>query len=149
MQPRRFPVGPEPQSDDDEGPYQFILEGHRVSNKEPWEELFTVLPALPPLSLSNLTSAAVLDGDEVKWNNVAVTRFLRQIIVPADERRWDALMFDKDRVVDPNRLGDVMLDVTGEKARLPISPRPTSPSGSRNGSTGSEADSSSEDSPAT
>lgn len=141
MEPRRFAVDP-PSEDDGDGPYQFVLEGHRTKDRKAWEETFTVLPALPPRSLSILSLGAVLVGDTIQWDNIAVVRFLRQVIVPDDEERWDVLMLDKDRLVNPAKLGEIMLDITGEKSRLPTSPRPSSPDGSRNGKRGSAAASS-------
>lgn len=145
MTVHRFPVDPEPE-DEEAGPLQFALEGHRQSDKEPWEEVFTVLPALPPQSLGNLAVAAMLNDDKtIDWDAVAVARFLRQVIVPADEPRWDVLIFDKDRLVDPAKLKAAMLMITEERSQRPTGPRPSSLVGSRNGSTGSEEDSSSLD----
>lgn len=130
--PRRFDM---PDDDVDPDPLQFTLGGKTLpvpeKPSEPWEETFTVLQHVPPAALVTLSIAATVtpDGD-IAWNSVSVVRFLRNVLVPSDEARWDALMLDKLRRVDVNALADVMFYITGEKAGRPTGPQPGSPAGS-------------------
>lgn len=144
MAPHRFTMTP---TDPDTEPLQFVLEGDTLpdddGNVEHWEETFTVVDKLPPGVLSDLTYAiTVTDDGDIKYNAIGVTRFLRGVIEPADEKRWDALIRDKRRQVELSVLADVMMLVNGAKSNRPTGPRPGSLNGSRETSDGSGADSS-------
>lgn len=143
--PHRFKMrSPDPATP----PLQFVLEGVTSPGDDdtdpaPWEETFTVVETLPPGALADLAfSITVTNDGEIKYNAVGVTRFLRAVIVPGDEQRWDALMRDKRRQVDLAVLADVLMLVNGAKTNRPTGPRPGSPDGSRKTEDGSEADSS-------
>lgn len=145
--PHRFSMK---QPDTKTKPLQFILDGDTAPDAEgkaeTWEETFTVLEKLPPGALSDLTYAiTVTDDGAIEYTAVGVVRFLRAVIVPEDERRFDALIRDKRRQCDLSVLADVMMMINGAKTNRPTGPRPGSPNGSRGTEGGSEADSSEQD----
>lgn len=134
----------------DPDPLKFKLSGTTLVSKaeaakgaepERWVETFTVLEVLPPGALRDLALSARVDDGNIVWDRYAVLRFMRAVIVPDDEARWDALMHDKRRPCKIDLIGDVMFYVTETKAALPTGPQPGSRAGtagmrggSRNGS---------------
>lgn len=119
---------------------QFTLAGRLrvpVDGASDWEETFTVLEEIAGQALESLARSAQIDDEgNIQWNKLALLRFLRAAIVPEDEDRWDRMMADKERVIDISLVGDVVFDITKEKADRPTGPQPGSDAGSRSNDTG-------------
>lgn len=153
MAPRRFTMqGPDPDKPAP-APLQFVLDGQTLPTKarpesEPWEETFTVLPDLPPGALADLSAGATVNSEgDVVWQRLSVLRFVRSVLIPEDEGRWDVLMRDKRRPVRLDVLGQVMFHITAEKSGRPTGPPPGSDGGSQGTTDGSEPDSPTPDTP--
>lgn len=68
---------------------------------EAWQETFTCLREAPPGVLDDLmATTGQSPTGAVRWNQLSVVRFLRGMLVPADEAKFDALMHDKARPLD-------------------------------------------------
>lgn len=95
-------------------PHPFRLEGKRRSDGERWVEDFAVLGDIPQGPVGDLASMVTITKDGgIRYSALACTRFLRAVIVPEDEDRWDALLYDKDRPVNIDALGPVALWAAG------------------------------------
>lgn len=134
-------------SDDYEPPpaVPFKLTGRTLTAQEPWEEVFSILGAAPQGAVVDLASSVSIKNGNIEYNAASVVRFLRAVLVPIDEQRFDALIHDKDRVVPVEQLGAVMLWAAGQVAERPTGPLPSSTPGQRATPAGSEADSPSVD----
>lgn len=147
MPTRRFsmpPVSADPE------PLTFIVDGVRKSSGEKWEESFTVVDGdIPPGAQSDLSnSMTVMDG-EVGWLLPDVVKFIGATLRPNliedgafvhdDEWRWNLLIHDKDRRLDPDEMREVMFWITGEKTGFFTGRRPSSSDGSPTANNGSEA----------
>lgn len=119
---------PEEETEDDPKPLRFKLAGMTLPGKDvpskPWSETFTVLRHLPPGALRDLALSARVNGDgDVEWDRYATLRFMRAVIIPDDEARWDALMHDKRRPCKLDLIGECMFYVTETKAARPTGPQ--------------------------
>lgn len=119
----------------------FDISGTRLSNGETWSEDFTCLPEVPGGALDDLTASVGVDAQgRMTFNKVSVLRFMRSVIVEEDEQKFDAMVHDKDKLVQLETLGDMMMRVAEAIVGRPIGPRSTSQVGSRsNGDTSGPA----------
>jgi hypothetical protein len=107
----------------------FTLYGRRLSDGTEWEETFSVLGQAPQGALTDLANGVDIKDGNIVYSASATVKFLRAIIVPLDEARFDALLADKDKPMPLEQLGEVML-----WASRVVSHRPTgAPSGSSPG----------------
>lgn len=137
-------------TEDPEGPDTFTVDGMRwergedgryVETDRPWEEAFTLLPEIPPGAHLDLISGAVLDEDGgIAWNQFPIVRFIRAVIIPEDEARWDDLIRDKTRRLQTESLGALMFWITGEKTGRPTGRQSSSSGGLPPANNGSEAE---------
>lgn len=126
----------------------FVLYGTRLSDDEPWEETFSILGEAPQGALADLANTVqITDGGDIVYQATPTVRFMRRVVVPLDEARFNQLLADKDRPVPLEQLGAAMLWAAGVVAGRPTGPLPTSSDGQRAGTGGSEAAPSSEDTP--
>lgn len=128
-------------------PRPFKLTGRTLGTQEPWEEVFSILGSAPQGPLADLASSVTIKNGNIEYNANSVVRFLRAVIVPVDELRFDTLMHDKDRVVPVEQLGAVMLWAAGQVAERPTGPLSNSQPGQRTTPAGSEDAPSSPDTP--
>lgn len=140
----------QPTADAAEGPDSFTVDGMRweqdadgrmVETDRPWEESFTLVPEIPPGAHLDLLSGAVVGEDgAIAWNMFPMVRFIRAVIIPEDETRWDDLIRDKTRRLQVERVGELMFWITGEKTGRPTGRRSSSSSGPPLANNGSEAE---------
>lgn len=119
----------------------FTLYGTRLSDDEPWEETFSILGEAPQGALADLANGVTItpQGD-ISYSSGATVRFLRAVVVPIDEARFNDMLADKDRPVPLDQLGQAMLWAAGVIAGRPTGPQPPSPDGLRSDADGSEAE---------
>lgn len=128
-------------------PQPFKLTGRTLAMQEPWEEVFSILGSAPQGALVDLAQSVTIKDGNIEYNANSVVRFLRAVLVPVDELRFDQLLHDKDRVVPIEQLGAVMLWAAGLVAERPTGPLSNSTPGQRDTADTSEADSPSPDTP--
>lgn len=128
---------PEPAADEK---VTFVVDGKRIHDGEPWEETFTLLDEIPPgAHIDLINSVSIGEDGEVGWLMAPIVRFIRAVLVPDDEVRWDLLIRDKDRPLERAQMGALMFWITGEKAGRPTGRQPSSSDGLPIASNGSEA----------
>lgn len=110
---------------------------------ERWSEDFQILGTSPQGALATLAGAVTIKDGVIHYTSHAVIRFLKAVIVPTDELRFDQLVNDKNRVLPLEQLGDVMLWAAGMVSGRPTGPLSSSAAGQRDDAPGSEADGSS------
>lgn len=129
-----------PETDAPKGEADFDLGGVGQLTGVEWREEFWLLPTAPVGVVDDLLSSITLTEDgKLSYRQVSVLRFFRGILVDADVPRFEALMRDKDRVVDLGTLGEIMMELgeemLGVRPTLPPSPS-TGGRPSTNGSSG-------------
>jgi hypothetical protein len=114
---------------------EFSFSGTTLTENEkgelvPWTETFHVLVDAPYGALMDLASSiTITDHGDITYSHIAMTRFLRAVILPSEEGRFDDLIRDKERAVTTEALGAAMFWAAGV-----ITDRPTGPlSGSSDG----------------
>lgn len=111
---------------------------------EPFVERFRVVDVVPFGCIDDLARTVEVRPDgEVMYGKHATLAFMRQVIVPDDRDRWNALLTDPERIVPIDHVASIMLWVVGETTDRPTGPRSNSHNGSAAASDGSEAASSS------
>lgn len=119
-------------------------EGEVVESEEEWEETFRCLPVAPGGALDDIAAAVSIDDHgRMTFNKVSVLRFIRAVLVEADEPRFDAMVRDKRRMVELDVLGEIMIDLSEGYTNRPTGPQRTSPGSSAGTATGSTPNSSS------
>lgn len=105
---------------------EFDLEGvGQITGKE-WSEHFTCVPTAPSGVLDDLASSMGTDGrGNTVWNQVSLLAFFRGVLLDDDVVRFQALVHDKDRLVELDLLGEIMLWVADEVVGHPTQ-RPSS-----------------------
>lgn len=75
-----------------------------------WAETFTTLDEPPAAVLDNLIAGISTDerGNRT-YSAPSLIRFVAGVLVPEDEERWWALVNDKDRLLDLQTLGDIVI----------------------------------------
>lgn len=135
-EPRRF----ENSSPDDLSPIPFEIAGF-YPDGSPWVEEFSALPAIPAVALDHLSRGVSTDEDgNLVYNKLSVVRFIRMALLPDEERRFNAVIGDKRKLVRIEVLGEIMLWLAGEVGGLSGEARgPSSRSGNgvRPGGSGS------------
>lgn len=141
----------------DDEPLTFTVEGVLKSNGEKWEETFQVVDGdIPPGAQTDLGAARTVMDGELGWILADVVKFIGATLRPNtftnegafdvnDEWRWNLLIHDKDRSLDPEQMREVMFWITGEKTGFFTGRRPGSSTGSPIASNGSEDAASSPD----
>lgn len=118
----------------------FTLYGRTLEDDEPWEETFSIVGQAPQGALADLAEGITIKDGVVRYSTVATVAFLRAVIAPVDELRFDVLLADKNRPVHIDQLGAVMLWAATEVAGRPTGPLPSSTDGQRPTEDGSEAE---------
>lgn len=128
-------------------PTPFVVDGLTLTEGEPWEEAFNVMAYPPQGALVDMAAGVRIVNGEITYQAASVVRFLRDVILPSEEARWDALMRDKERAVDVEVLGTIMLWAAAVVADRPTGPLSSSTGGQRDEPAGSEAEPSPQDDP--
>lgn len=125
---------------DQDDPTVFELDGVGVLDGEPWSERFKTVPVVPVGVIDALTSSMGTDdhGNTV-FAQPSLLKFMRGLLYDEDIPRFDALMGDKNRAVDINTLGEIMLWLAEEKTGRPTMPSSNSGDGRRPTATTSPA----------
>lgn len=118
----------------------FHLSGRQLTDDEPWQETFSILGTAPQGALSDLAAGIDIKDGNIVYSSTAIVRFLRAVIVPGDEQRFDVLLANKDRPMPVEQLGSVMLWAAGVVAGRPTGALPSSQPGLQEGGAGSEAE---------
>lgn len=119
-------------------------DGDVVESDEEWEETFRCLPVAPGGALDDIAAAVSIDDHgRMTFNKVSVLRFIRAVLVEADEQRFDEVVRDKRRMVELDVLGEIMIDLSEGYTNRPTGPQRTSPGSSAGTDTGSTPNSSS------
>lgn len=121
-------------------------DGDVEETDEEWSETFRCLPVAPGGALDDIAAAVSIDDQgRMTFNKVSVLRFIRAVLVEADEQRFDAVVRDKRRMVELEVLGEIMIDLSEGYTNRPTGPQRTSPGSSADTTTGSVPNSSSSD----
>lgn len=107
----------------------FSIAGFRP-NGEPWSEEFKCLPTLPPSVLDTATRAAsgFQAGKLAYIPEICGT--IRACLVHSDQPRWDAMIIDNDRLIDPDDLIEIMRWLLETLTGRPFAkPSPSTPGG--------------------
>jgi hypothetical protein len=129
-------------------PVEFAVRGKRKSTGEPFTEQFTTIADLPPAVLDDVSRSVVIGDDGTAYYQRHETlQFVRAAIRAQDHARWDALVRDPDRLVNLDRLVEIMLWLVGTLLNRPTGPLSNSPVGSAGTGNGSGVPSSSEVTP--
>lgn len=138
----------------------FTVEGHLLKvndageltvTDETWSETFRCLPTAPGGALDDLVSAVSVDErGNIAFSRVSVLRFIREVLIPGDENRFEQMVRDKYKLLDLEVLGQIMMDLSEElTGRRPTGPQRTSPGSSADTANGSTESSLSSASPST
>lgn len=124
MPKRTFTLAP-PTTDD---PPEFTLEGVGQIDGQPWSLTFHCLGTCPAAALDDMArSVGVNAAGDYVFNNVSVIRFFRQVVVPDEEHELEAFIADKNRVVQIEELGDVLMWLAETYTARPTDPSSGSP----------------------
>ncbi len=106
--------------------------GALIVTDEEWSEEFRCLPTAPGGALDDLVAAvSVDDRGEITFSRVSVLRFVREVLIPGEEQRFERMVRDKYRLLDLEVLGQIMMDLAEElTGRRPTGPQRTSPGSS-------------------
>lgn len=126
-------------------------EGELIVTDDEWEETFRCLPTAPGGALDDLVAAVSIDDrGEISFSRVSVLRFIREVLIPGDEQRFERMVRDKLKLLDLEVLGQIMMDLSEElTGRRPTGPQRTSPGSSADTGDGSTASSPSSATPST
>lgn len=104
-------------------PVEFDLEGARFSNNEPWSEHFACVEVAPPAVLDDLVSSSTIDerGNRI-YHTPSLIAFMNGVLVDQDLPRFNALMRDKDRAIDIQTLGEIVVWISEEIVGRPTGP---------------------------
>lgn len=119
--------------------FPVILRGRTLpdedGNSDDWSETFTCLPEMPIGILADLG-----DWSFPPWRCVA---YIRGLLIPGDEERFDQLIHDKTRVVTEANLAQIVARLLTEISGFPTDEPSVSPNGAGTIGTTSTGDSSS------
>lgn len=94
------------------------------SEDEQWSETFTCLRNPPAGVLDEMVASVGYDraGNE-QYNHLSIVRFLRGVVIPADEQRLVDLLNDKARSLDlQDDIGPMFLDLCERLGARPTTP---------------------------
>lgn len=121
---RSFQLGPPPTDADY---VTFDLSGKRSSDPDGpgWTEAFTCVGLAPAGVLEDLTTSIRVDPNtgSRRYDTLSCMAFVRQVLVPDDKGRFEALLHDTDRVVGLIDLVQLVAWLSDE-----LTLRPTRPS---------------------
>lgn len=125
--------------------YSISDDGELVDTGKEWSETFRCLPEAPGGALDDIAAAvSVNERGEIAFSRVSVLRFIRDVLVPADEQRFEQMVRDKHKLLDLDLLGAIMMDLSQElTGQRPTGPQRTSPGSSAGTESGSTPSSSS------
>lgn len=129
------------------GTKPFRLHGTDLSG-EPWDEVFSICGEAPQGALTDLAGSVNIVNGNLMYSATATVRFMRAVIAPVDEVRFDALLADKNRPLPLEQLGQTMMWAAGIVADRPTGPQPPSPGGLRDDAPGSADGQPGQDDPA-
>jgi hypothetical protein len=120
---RQFALGPPPTKADE---VTFELTGQFTSDDtQTWSEHFACIGLAPAGALDDLTTSITISPTTGarRYDTLSCMAFLRQVLVPEDRERFEALAHDGDRIVG-------LIDLVGIVAWLSdeLTLRPTRPS---------------------
>lgn len=118
-----------------EGP-SFDLGGVGQLTGKPWELTLRCVAEPPAAAFDDLARSVGTDArGQLVFNNVSLLRFFDQVVVPEDEQTFRDLVNDKDRAVQIEELGEVLMWLAGLYTERPTSPPSPSGNGRSGGST--------------
>jgi hypothetical protein len=84
----------------DPEPFTFSVNGHRIDDREPWEETFTVVPVVHSQVLDDLIRIfGTTPAGEQIWAPAALAAFIRSVLADSDRDRWAELCADRNRII--------------------------------------------------